>query len=162
LGDRAIVVPKACGTSRQEIVLYQSNLNWGDNRVTAPGEEANWDTVRICESPLDDILSAAEVDFHDIDVLWIDVQGAEVDSLRSAEAVLRGGCNVVLEYDPYLLRMRSAETDREFVEAVVGLGGVIVDLRTGTILSPEDLTKLGDELFAKGLAGYTDLAVLRR
>lgn len=111
LQDRVVVVNAAAGAeSGEELELQISPDNKGDHRVkhfSEPGVfgEENWPTCTVVSTRVDDLLIR-----HGLtralprSLIWIDVQGWELQVLRGAPAAIAGGAAFVIEFWPYGLR----------------------------------------------------------
>jgi FkbM family methyltransferase len=92
---------QAAAASRPGTVdLYLSPSNSGDNRVRpAPGERR--DTINVPAITVSQALADAEIRPESVSLVWLDVQGAELDVLHGAADV--AGVPLVIEYAPELL-----------------------------------------------------------
>lgn len=93
------------------VELELSATNPGDHRVRAGSDpvlaahEAQRKSVTVPGRRLDEILSAEEIDFNAIGLVWIDCQGHEAHVLSSATSLLeRATIPFIIEYWPFGLR----------------------------------------------------------
>lgn len=83
-----------------EVVLERSPTNHGDHRIaTSTGpRNSHSDAVAVPAARLDDLVPCPS---REGDLLWMDVQGYEVEVLRGAPTLLESGMPLVLEVWPY-------------------------------------------------------------
>lgn len=108
LQDRVVAVNAAAGAASGEELNFQvSPDNKGDHRVkhsSEPGAfgEESWPTYTVVSARIDDLLAR-----HGLtgalprSLVWIDVQGWELQVLRGALAAIARGSAVVIEFWPY-------------------------------------------------------------
>ena len=112
LQDRVIAINTAAGATSGELLEFQlSPENKGDHRVKhssdpgAFGEEA-WPTAYVESTRLDDLLTREGL-FEGLprSLIWIDVQGWELQVMLGARAAVAAGTPIIIEFWPYgLLR----------------------------------------------------------
>jgi FkbM family methyltransferase len=158
--DSAIVVPFACSTESGFVTLFQDLENWGDNRLGTASRNSSTG-AKVQSAPVDFLLEQAGVAPSDVDVLWIDVQGAESDVLTSASRTASFGCNVVVEYDPHIVRLTPG-AEQLFVSKMEQLDGVIYNLNTGSQILASEIISLGDQMVSLNPTSHTDFAIIRR
>lgn len=105
--------------SEGALEFERSRINWGDHRVRrAPGiemDERQDAVIRVDGKRLDDVLAGVEL--RRPVLLKVDTQGADVQVLRGASAILDRVDFAVCEFWPYGLR-RMGETCEAFYEAI--------------------------------------------
>ncbi len=120
LQDRVVAVNAAAGAASGEELTFQvSPDNKGDHRVKHTSEsgafgEEDWPTYTVVSARIDDLLTR-----HDLtgalprSLIWIDVQGWELQVLRGASSAIAGGAAFVIEFWPYGLRRNGMLGDLE-------------------------------------------------
>lgn len=111
LQDRVVAINTAAGATSGELLEFQlSPENKGDHRVKhssepgAFGEEA-WPTYRVKSTRLDDLLTREGLSERlPRSLIWIDVQGWELQVLLGAKAAVAAGAPFVIEFWPYGLQ----------------------------------------------------------
>jgi len=140
------------------IELFQSEINWGDNR-TSPTEGEGWARTRVPTTSLDQVLKDSGFDPVGL-TIWIDVQGAEYSVLQGASETLASDADVVIEFWPHELN-RIGQLNN-MVHALTGLNRNLVRLDDGTPINPASITDLAQDLLQHGPTGYLDIALLPR
>jgi hypothetical protein len=113
------------------------------------------DRELVVTERLDDALARLEISASEVSVLWIDVQGAELKVLQSAEGTLAAGVPVVMEYTPSWL---ASNGDLEAVEALIARNFTrAIDIRNDVEVPAHDLPTLRSQ-FVTG--EFTDLVLL--
>ena len=155
---RGTVLPFAVAASQGWIELFQSEINWGDNR-TSPTEGEGWARTRVPTTSLDQVLKDSGFDPVGL-TIWIDVQGAEYSVLQGASETLASDADVVIEFWPHELS-RIGQLNN-MVHALTGLNRKLVRLDDGTPIDPASITDLAQDLLQHGPTGYLDIALLPR
>lgn len=141
-----------------EVLLELSPTNHGDHRIAAvPGKRTtHTHSIAVPSARLDDLLPSPS---RDGDLLWMDVQGYEVEVLRGAPALLDSGMPLVLEVWPYGLAEQGS---------LAGLPEVLSGYRSffdlsvpkGTWRPISDIEQLTDGL-GLDIYNYADILVTR-
>jgi FkbM family methyltransferase len=146
----------AARTGNGELVLELSGANLGDHRiaVAASPRSTHVDTVAVPTIQLDEVHGPLGRG----DVIWMDVQGYEVEVLRGATQALSSGAALVMEYWPYGLHERG---DLESVGELLGSFDFFFDL--GEVRPQRQPMRQLDKLAMRlGLEGHaTDILCIR-
>ncbi len=161
LTDMVTVVESACGGERGTVELLESTVSAGDHRVRRTGEipASHHATVQVPLTPLDAILSDAEVDPSDVAMVWVDTQGHEPAVLAGGDDVVASGAPFLVEFWPEEYAM-SGTLDDYLVDLGERFRGYI-DLRGSSDVEqhPDSLRSLADGLLSEH-HGQTDLLLL--
>jgi len=153
---RARVLPAAVAADEGSIDLYQSAINWADNR-TFPVAEEGWTRVKVATISLDRIVRDSGFDHAGLTV-WVDVQGAERRVLEGAPETLASSADLVIEFWPYELQ-RTGELDK-LVGVLETVDRRLVRLDHGTSIDAASIAKVAQDLLRQGPGGYIDIALL--
>lgn len=107
--ERIVCIQAAAAKSLGSLYLRKSPINHGDHRVADedfPSLEVG-NVIAVDAFPMDELYSEGSGQ----DLLWIDVQGFEVDVLRGASGLLKTGIPIVLEFCPSDLLQNAGITD---------------------------------------------------
>ena len=161
------VRPVQAALSRQpgQLLLNRGRGNAGDNRIVgqlaagAAAQEARGAQVAVRATTFDDEVSAGTVDLDEVGLVWLDVQGHEVDVLAGATSLLRSSVPLVMEYST---SMMSAAARAELDELVADNFRALVDLGWCALTNRLCFQPAGAirELAPAGRALETDLLLL--
>jgi FkbM family methyltransferase len=130
-------LPIAAAATRGRLKLFVSSDNRGDNRLYQPDPQtgAAWQTVEVETAPADELLEQLGVER--VDLIKIDVQGAEGGVIAGLERTLRRSPGLVLLTEFWPHGLRQAGTDpRAFLENLRALGLELSELTHGGHLMP--------------------------
>lgn len=140
-----------------EALLELSSDNHGDHRIASPvgNRTTHANVIPVASARLDDLVDSPS---HSADLLWMDVQGYEVEVLRGAPRLLEAGVPIVLEVWPYGLAEQQSLTGLpEFLSSYRSF----VDLSSSDA-TPRPISAVADLYEEYGLDGaFTDILVLR-
>src|SRR5262245_61248493 len=122
----------ALSDTRGDVLLHKNPENRGDNRIYS--DPLCTEAVQVRTDTLDALLESEGV--AEINLIKIDVQGAEAKVVAGAKRVLRrsGDCVIVTEFWPYGLA-RSGSSPDAYLSALEGLGLELYSLE-GPYLRP--------------------------
>jgi FkbM family methyltransferase len=148
--DRVDVHQIALSDTDGTVVLEYSTDNWGDHRIrvaepSGPDlrDEGQRATAEVSARRLDSLADAGEIDFDQIDLMWMDAQGHEGHILAGGEQLAAAGMPILTEYWPYGLRRVDA-LDR-FHALVAARHSIVVDLSEPTVaLDAKRVAELAD------------------
>ena len=155
---RGTVLPFAVAVGQGWTELYQSAINWGDNRISSM-ESEGWTCTRVPTTTLDQVLKDSGFDPAAL-TIWIDVQGGEYGVLQGASETLASDADVVIEFWPHELS-RVGQLNN-MVHALKGLNRKLVRLDEGTPIDLASIADLAQDLLHQGPRGYLDIALLPR
>jgi FkbM family methyltransferase len=141
----------------QTLELELAATNFGDHRVASLGAPRSdrRATVSVPSVTLDDL---APTTTGTQDLIWMDVQGYELQVLRGASRLMTQGVPVVMEFWPAALAEHNSATE---IREVLGSWSTIVDLGSRS-LDPLDSAGIDRLLSALSRDGtQTDLLVRR-
>lgn len=96
--EQITCVQAAAGQSSGSLLLRKSLINHGDHRIVNERVSSleSEDFIEVDAFRLDELYTEGSVE----DLLWVDVQGFEVDVLGGAARLLKTGIPIVLEFCP--------------------------------------------------------------
>jgi FkbM family methyltransferase len=155
LEDRARTYRVALSDRDGTATMAISIRHGGDDRVLMPG---NWG--QLIERPTVDVpmttLDKLDIDFDDVSLVWMDVQGHEGHVLAGADRLLRSDVPVLIEYCPSMLREAGGlDVLHDLVKRNFNR---CIDCRTGQWMAADNLSGLTDE-YVNGR--YTDVLLTR-
>lgn len=155
LDDRARVVQAAVGMVDGEDILLRDDRNFGDHRMAGSSRVPSLGTrVTVEVLALDGLCASVD---PSTDLIWMDIQGFEIDALFGARGLLAAAVPLVMEFWPYEIEQRGGLRG---VEALLRNYKGFVRLddpkeRLQPISALEELTSV-----EFGLMGYTDLLLV--
>ena len=153
---RATVLPFAVAQGQGWIELYQSPIDWGDNRTSPVGGEGR--TVsKVATTSLDQVLKDSGFSPDDL-TIWIDVQGGEYAAFQGAPDTLASDADLVMEFWPHELR-RIGQLD-SMIHALKGLNRTLVRLDDGRPINVAAIADLAQDFLRQGPARHIDIALL--
>jgi FkbM family methyltransferase len=171
VADRVQTLELALSEQPGVVQLELSSFNTGDHRVrvaaAASGDpEADRRTIDVRAASLDSLADAGEIDFGNVDLVWMDAQGHEGHILRGGSKLLASSIPVVTEYWPYGLRRAGGlDTFHELIAAnyshFIDLNSPAADGRA-RVLPAYSLPALEAEYGWSGEEGSTDLVLSRQ
>jgi len=127
--DRVSCVQVAVGSDSSgcDLFMRRSLWNHGDHRVVSLSTEGavREGLVRIPSTTMDELIELPDAEN---DLLWMDVQGFEIEVLRGARAILASGVPIVLEIFPAALSQHSTLSD---LADLLGDYEAFIDLTSG-------------------------------
>lgn len=130
-------MPIAAAATRGRLNLFVSSDNRGDNRLYRPDTTtaAHWQPVEVETAPVDELLEQRGVEH--VDLIKIDVQGAEGGVIAGLERTIRRSPGLVLLTEFWPHGLRQAGTDPKiFLEKLSGLGLELSELKPHGQLVP--------------------------
>jgi FkbM family methyltransferase len=82
LSRRAIIVPKAIGAAPGKLSIVLHDINSGAHKLSATGGD-----YEVEVSTIDEELSGHGVSPENVGLLWLDVEGHEIDVIRGASSI---------------------------------------------------------------------------
>lgn len=146
IADQVDVYPVALSSESGTAHLTRNQYNPGDHHLGHDG-----DPVDV--SRLDDY----RIDYDDVGVVWLDVQGHEGHALAGARQLLESNVPVVVEFSPSMLN-RTEGGMGLLLDVVARHFSTVVDIRGGRTLPVTDISTLVAEYPGDR---YTDLVLLR-
>jgi FkbM family methyltransferase len=146
-----------------------SKRNSGDHRLRAgipldPRSRYNEtarETITVAVRRLDDVTTEVGLDPRDVDLLWMDVQGAEKHVLEGAGRLVKAGVPVIAEFWPYGLA-RVGVSPASYAEYVTANFDCFYDLaEAAPVARPSVAISTLFESYAE-FKQFTDLLLLRR
>jgi FkbM family methyltransferase len=116
LKDRVKLRSCAAGSLAQTLGLQQHGTNKGAHAFDLLGHHSG-ETVPVRVQPLTDILAAANIDAENIGLIWIDVEGYELNVLTGMRELLAQQVPVVIEHDPARFGEENARTIHALLSA---------------------------------------------
>jgi FkbM family methyltransferase len=99
LDDRVTVVQAALSRQPGELLLRRGRTNAGDNRIVGGFADDDRRTVAVRATTFDDEVAAGAIRLDEVGLLWLDVQGHELDVLAGASSLLAANVPVLIEYE---------------------------------------------------------------
>ena len=121
--------------------------------------EAGRKTVSVSLTTLDALVDEGRLDPARVGLLWLDVEGHELEVLQGAGTLLERSVPIVMEFVPRMLRRNKRLAALHALLAVRYTHVVDLRLRPDHRLEPRSLDAL-DELAGRYAHGFTDLLVL--
>lgn len=114
-----VAIQKAVSNENESRFLYLSNENKGDHKIINLNESNDLEKVKIECTKLDD----TKVNQYSIDLIKIDIQGAEMLALKGMSKILKNNPNMIIltELWPYGIE-KSGYSPKEFFEKLEGIG----------------------------------------
>ncbi len=162
LADRVQTYNAALSAEPGELVLRLGRHNAGDNRVVGDDTRDDpRDLVRVPARTFDDEATAGRILLGDLALVWLDVQGHELEVLRGASTLLAADVPVVLEYST---AMMSSAARLDLDHLIATQFEAFVDLGWATLTDRLRLQPAIDvhQLSPRGRALETDLLLLPR
>lgn len=159
LADRVEVHPVALSDLDGAALLQRSSTNLGDHRIftgaaaAANGNGRGRTAEKVQCRRLDGLVEDGLLDPESVGLFWSDAQGHELKILRGASTLADAGVPHVIEFCPNLLGTDAPELE----DHVASRFSTIVDLRTGTPVSPAALPDLRRKYERRS---YTDLLLI--
>jgi len=161
----------ALSNENSEMIMELSHKNFGDHRIRQRGDvqkgqyhEENRKVINVNSISLDEFIKEnSQVNFHEISMVWMDIQGHEGKFLQGAERFLANHkIPVVMEFWPYGI-LRSGTTKTEFLESLDKLFThfYIVDNEFTELQDISNVESLFDESVKTASGGY-NLAFVNR
>lgn len=98
LSDKVAVFECAAGDEDGSIDLYFGDANFGASSVIKP--KGGSQSVRVPLRRVDGILNEAGVRPDHIGLVWMDIEGAEAEALKSMSELVQRRVPILLEYSP--------------------------------------------------------------
>lgn len=118
----------ALSASEGELELKLSSENHGDHRLQTQTAESHRTTrhkrartsIPVPVRPLDRILESVGIKYHEVKLVWMDVQGHEKHVMEGAEGLIKSGVPVVAEFWPDGLSQAgiSSQTFSTFISTI--------------------------------------------
>ncbi len=154
----------ALSNQNSELTMELSHKNFGDHRIRQPGEikkghyqEENRKTINVRSVAFDEFIKEHDqIDFKNISMVWMDVQGHEGKFLQGACGFLSSQkIPVVMEFWPYGI-LRSGTTKNEFLASLNKLFThfYIVDSEFTELQDISNVEGLFDESVKTASGGY--------
>ncbi len=124
-----IALPIAAAATRGRLNLFVSADNRGDNRLYQPDATTatDWQPVEVETAPVDELLEQRGIEH--VDLIKIDVQGAEGGVIAGLERTIRRSPGLLLMTEFWPHGLRQAGTDPKiFLEKLRGLGLELFEL----------------------------------
>lgn len=138
------------GTATVAIALRHG----GDDRVVTPSNRPLLKERPTVDVPMT-LLDNLQIDFGDVSVVWVDVQGHEGHVLAGALHLLQSDVPVVIEYAPRLLREAGGWPILH--ELVAAHFKACIDCHTGLTVSARSLSRLAEQYVGDA---YTDVLLV--
>jgi len=103
LADRVTVVQAALSSEPGELLLRRGWLNAGDNRIVGRGDSGDQRTVAVRATTIDDEVASGSIRLDEIGLVWLDVQGHELEVLAGAATLLASDVPLVIEYSTSMM-----------------------------------------------------------
>jgi FkbM family methyltransferase len=93
---------------RSGSVSMSNHENLGTNFVTSSSYANRIEIIEVESNTLDNIIELQKIPLKSSStLLWMDVQGFEIEVLKGAQNFLQSGCPIVLEFWPYVMLKNS-------------------------------------------------------
>lgn len=169
--DQITAFNVALSNENSELLMELSHKNFGDHRIRQKGvvqkghyHEEGRKTIGVDSVEFDNFIKKnPQINFKDISMVWMDIQGHEGKFLQGANNFLSSQkIPVVMEFWPYGI-LRSGTTKNEFLENLVKLFThfYIVDNEFTELQNISNVEKLFDEC-AKTASGGYNLAFINK
>ena len=165
LSGRVRHVQAALSRVPDQLLLSRGRGNAGDNRIVgqlaagAAAEDPRGAQVAVRATTFDDEVAAGAIDLDQVGLVWLDVQGHEVDVLAGGTSLLGSGVPLVMEYSTSMMSESARAELDELVScnfrALVDLGWCALTNRL--CFQPATAVR---ELAPAGRALETDLLLL--
>ncbi|WP_051333874.1 FkbM family methyltransferase [Mesorhizobium sp. WSM3224] len=99
LSSLVTVFECAAGDSEGSIDLYFGDDNFGASSVIKPNGHSR--SIRVQLRRVDGILADAKVNLEDVGLVWMDIEGAEPEALKSMAELVRLRVPILMEYGPW-------------------------------------------------------------
>ncbi|RAZ84198.1 FkbM family methyltransferase [Mesorhizobium hawassense] len=99
LSSAVTVFECAAGDDEGSIDLYFGDKNFGASSVIKPNGSSR--SVRVPLRRVDGILAEAKVSAEDVGLVWMDIEGAEPEALKSMAELVRLRVPILMEYGPW-------------------------------------------------------------
>lgn len=131
----------------------------GSKHHLVPEEHSGDGTVGVPLLTLDELVEDGGIEIEAVGLLWLDIEGHELEALQGAQALLKRSIPIVMEFDPRVLDGARFEAFRDLLGPhYTGM----VDLRAATPDNAEVLPLTAFEQIAARYPNiYTDLLVFR-
>jgi FkbM family methyltransferase len=98
LTDKTTVVECAVGDHNGVVDFYFDESNYGASSMIKPKDEAC--STRVPLRRVDDVLRGVDVSPDDIGLVWMDIEGAELEALKSMRELVDRRIPILMEYVP--------------------------------------------------------------
>jgi len=161
LSNRVRAYNAALSSSAGQLTLKLGSRNAGDNRIVSGGTSDEPGTVSVPALTFDEEVGAGRIPVSDLGLVWLDVQGHELEVLRGATTLLASSAPLVMEYATAMVD-RAARRDLD--ELIADCFDVMVDIGWCTLTNrlrfqPASAVR---DLAPDGRTIETDLLLLHR
>ena len=99
LSSAVTVFECAAGDNEGSIDLYFGDSNFGASSVIKPNGGSR--SVRVSLRRVDGILAESKVNPEDVGLVWMDIEGAEPEALKSMAELVKLRVPILMEYGPW-------------------------------------------------------------
>lgn len=92
------IEPFAVSDSNGEARFFDGKGN-ANSSLAAVGSVSDCGSIMVSTIALDDFLAARSI--HEVSLMKIDIEGAEIHALRGASQILKSNCKILVELHPY-------------------------------------------------------------